>query len=170
VSASNEGSSHYRFASRASARERRVALTPPDVRRLANKSGFLVERGAGSEAGFSDAEYATAGARVTNMEEVLAQARSLSKSGLPTARFFFVRGHCSCRWGAEMKLWHRYCGKNRSCTSDSSVCHAAPAPKAWMSCPLRPPLRDMPPYWKGASARCVASHFITAAVPSSRRG
>jgi NAD(P) transhydrogenase subunit alpha len=55
--------------------ERRVALTPPDVRRLANRAGLLVERGAGSEAGFFDAEYATAGARVANKEEVLTQAR-----------------------------------------------------------------------------------------------
>jgi len=55
--------------------ERRVALTPADVRRLGNRANLLVERGAGNEAGFSDAEYATAGARVTNKEEVLAQAR-----------------------------------------------------------------------------------------------
>jgi H+-translocating NAD(P) transhydrogenase subunit alpha len=55
--------------------ERRVALTPPDIRRLANRASFLVEGGAGSEAGFFDAEYATAGARVATKEEVLAQAR-----------------------------------------------------------------------------------------------
>jgi NAD(P) transhydrogenase subunit alpha len=59
--------------------ERRVALTPPDIRRLGNKAGLVVERGAGSEAGFSDAEYATAGARVTTTEEVLAQARLIVK-------------------------------------------------------------------------------------------
>jgi H+-translocating NAD(P) transhydrogenase subunit alpha len=55
--------------------ERRVALTPPDIRRLANRATILVERGAGSEAGFSDAEYATAGARIAKNEDVLAQAR-----------------------------------------------------------------------------------------------
>jgi NAD(P) transhydrogenase subunit alpha len=55
--------------------ERRVALTPPDIRRLANRATILVERGAGSEAGFSDAEYAAAGARIAKNEDVLAQAR-----------------------------------------------------------------------------------------------
>jgi NAD(P) transhydrogenase subunit alpha len=63
--------------------ERRVALTPPDIRRLANRATFLVERGAGIEAGFADAEYAAAGARVAKIEELMAQARVVVKIRLP---------------------------------------------------------------------------------------
>lgn len=59
--------------------ERRVALTPPDVRRLASRADLLVERGAGGEAGFDDGEYAAAGARIVNGEEVRAQARVIAK-------------------------------------------------------------------------------------------
>src|SRR5277367_2816790 len=59
--------------------ERRVALTPPDIRRLASRANLLVERGAGSEAGFDDGEYAAAGARIVNGEEAIAQARVIAK-------------------------------------------------------------------------------------------
>ena len=38
--------------------ERRVAMVPADVRRLAAKTGFIVEIGAGVSAGFLDDEYA----------------------------------------------------------------------------------------------------------------
>jgi NAD(P) transhydrogenase subunit alpha len=72
--------------------ERRVALTPPDIRRLANRAGLLVEQGAGSEAGFSDAEYGTAGARVTNVEEVLAKARLIVKIRPPHRSVLFRPG------------------------------------------------------------------------------
>jgi NAD(P) transhydrogenase subunit alpha len=72
--------------------ERRVALAPPDIRRLANRANLLVERGAGIEAGFADGEYAAAGARVANIEEVLAQARVIVKIRPPHLSLFLRPG------------------------------------------------------------------------------
>jgi NAD(P) transhydrogenase subunit alpha len=54
--------------------ERRVAMVPSDMRRLEPKVTFLVERGAGQAAGFTDDAYALAGATLTNREALLAQA------------------------------------------------------------------------------------------------
>jgi len=53
--------------------ERRVAATPDTVDRLKNKQGFEVwlESGAGLGAGFSDAAYEAAGARVTADRKIL---------------------------------------------------------------------------------------------------
>ncbi|MDQ7037670.1 MAG: Re/Si-specific NAD(P)(+) transhydrogenase subunit alpha [Aquificota bacterium] len=55
--------------------EKRVALTPADVERLV-RSGveILLERGAGSRAGFPDEEYRRAGAKVTTRKDVLGKA------------------------------------------------------------------------------------------------
>jgi H+-translocating NAD(P) transhydrogenase subunit alpha len=72
--------------------ERRVALTPPDIRRLAHKATFLVEKGAGIEAGFADAEYATAGARVAKIEELIAQVRVVVKIRPPHLSLFLRPG------------------------------------------------------------------------------
>ena len=51
--------------------ERRVAMTPDAAGRLAKKSGYdvLVQRGAGEAAGFVDAAYEAAGARLVSREE-----------------------------------------------------------------------------------------------------
>ena len=51
--------------------ERRVALTPPDIGKLTSKAGFIIERGAGREAGFDDNTYVQAGARIGDSWEVL---------------------------------------------------------------------------------------------------
>ncbi|HEY5971115.1 MAG TPA: NAD(P) transhydrogenase subunit alpha [Pseudoxanthomonas sp.] len=54
--------------------ERRVALTPMDVKRVASRTQVLVEQGAGASAGFPDAQYAEAGARIVDAAQVLTQA------------------------------------------------------------------------------------------------
>jgi H+-translocating NAD(P) transhydrogenase subunit alpha len=51
--------------------ERRVALIPPDIKKLIAKVTFVVESGAGREAGFEDNTYVEAGARVATSREVL---------------------------------------------------------------------------------------------------
>ena len=96
--------------------ERRVALTPSDIGRLAKRATFLVERGAGSEAGFFDAEYATAGARVTNMEEVLAQARLIVKIRPPHRSLLLRPGTLLVSLGGRDEAL-------ASCLRDKSVVH-----------------------------------------------
>ncbi len=55
--------------------EKRVSLVPVDVERLVKRGlGVLVERGAGSKAGFPDEEYRKAGAKITTRKEVLKRA------------------------------------------------------------------------------------------------
>src|SRR5580698_2387439 len=51
--------------------ERRVALIPADIGKLISKAGFLIESGAGREAGFDDNAYVTAGARIGDSWQVL---------------------------------------------------------------------------------------------------
>ena len=51
--------------------ERRVALIPPDIKKLTSKVSFVVESGAGREAGFDDSAYVEAGARIANSREIL---------------------------------------------------------------------------------------------------
>ena len=51
--------------------ERRVALIPDDARRLNSKATFVVESGAGREAGFDDDTYVGAGARIAAPREIL---------------------------------------------------------------------------------------------------
>jgi H+-translocating NAD(P) transhydrogenase subunit alpha len=51
--------------------ERRVALIPSDIGKLTPKAGFVIERGAGREAGFDDNAYLEAGARIGDSWEVL---------------------------------------------------------------------------------------------------
>jgi len=51
--------------------ERRVALIPADIRRLDSKATFVVESGAGREAGFDDDTYVGAGARIAAQREIL---------------------------------------------------------------------------------------------------
>jgi NAD(P) transhydrogenase subunit alpha len=51
--------------------ERRVALIPADIRKLNSKARFLVESGAGREAGFDDDSYIGAGARIAAQREIL---------------------------------------------------------------------------------------------------
>jgi H+-translocating NAD(P) transhydrogenase subunit alpha len=51
--------------------ERRVALIPPDIRKLISKVTFVVESGAGREAGFEDSAYVEAGARIASSRELL---------------------------------------------------------------------------------------------------
>jgi NAD(P) transhydrogenase subunit alpha len=64
--------------------ERRVAATPESVRLLAKSGiGVAVERGAGQAAGFTDAQYEEAGARVTGGDE-LGTARLVARVAPPT--------------------------------------------------------------------------------------
>jgi NAD(P) transhydrogenase subunit alpha len=65
--------------------ERRVALTPADVRRLSAKVVIWVEKGAGVAAGFSDEEYAEAGARLAGVDDVITEADVLVKVRPPNA-------------------------------------------------------------------------------------
>ncbi|MCI0436983.1 MAG: Re/Si-specific NAD(P)(+) transhydrogenase subunit alpha [Gemmatimonadetes bacterium] len=66
--------------------ERRVALVPESVRRLAGTGvSVLVESGAGDEAGFTNAMYEKAGARIaTSAQDVLQSADILVKVRAPT--------------------------------------------------------------------------------------
>lgn len=51
--------------------ERRVALIPSDIGKLISKAGFVIESGAGHEAGFDDNTYVKAGARIADASAVL---------------------------------------------------------------------------------------------------
>jgi NAD(P) transhydrogenase subunit alpha len=51
--------------------ERRVALIPSDIGKLISKAGFVIESGAGREAGFDDNAYVAAGARIGDSWQVL---------------------------------------------------------------------------------------------------
>jgi NAD(P) transhydrogenase subunit alpha len=51
--------------------ERRVALIPSDIGKLIPKAGFVIESGAGREAGFDDDAYVAAGARIADAWQVL---------------------------------------------------------------------------------------------------
>jgi NAD(P) transhydrogenase subunit alpha len=66
--------------------EHRVALVPDAVVRLV-AAGFTiaVEREAGAEAAFTDAEYADAGAQVVERGQLLAGAEAVVRVGKPTA-------------------------------------------------------------------------------------
>ena len=66
--------------------ERRVALVPDAVGKLVSSGfTFTVERGAGAAAGFTDDEYAAAGADVVSRTDVLARADAVVRVGPPTA-------------------------------------------------------------------------------------
>jgi alanine dehydrogenase len=66
-------------------REGRVALTPQGVRELAAKGHRVyVERGAGERAGFSDALYEAAGARLVSREEAFGRGEVVLKVSRPT--------------------------------------------------------------------------------------
>src|SRR5271154_3797167 len=51
--------------------ERRVALIPSDIGKLISKAGFVIESGAGDEAGFDNNTYVEAGARIGDSWDVL---------------------------------------------------------------------------------------------------
>ena len=51
--------------------ERRVALIPADIKKLTSKVTFVIESGAGREAGFEDNAYLDAGARIAELREIL---------------------------------------------------------------------------------------------------
>ncbi|MEH2480064.1 NAD(P) transhydrogenase subunit alpha [Nitrobacteraceae bacterium AZCC 2146] len=55
-------------------RERRAAMVPSDVHLLKSKARFIVERGAGATAGFSDQAYVDAGAEIVDLTAVFAKA------------------------------------------------------------------------------------------------
>ena len=66
--------------------ERRVALVPDGVRGFADKGvEVLVERGAGEQAGFPDAGYEEAGARLVSADELYAEADLVAKIAKPSA-------------------------------------------------------------------------------------
>ncbi len=66
-------------------REGRVALTPQGVRELAQRGHRVyVERGAGERAGFPDALYEEAGARLVSREEAFGRGEVVLKVGRPT--------------------------------------------------------------------------------------
>src|ERR1700688_2129292 len=51
--------------------ERRVALIPSDIKKLISSAKFLIESGAGREAGFDDNAYVDAGARIADSRDIL---------------------------------------------------------------------------------------------------
>ena len=51
--------------------ERRVAMVPADIKRLVSKATFVVESGAGHEAGFEDNAYVAAGAHIATGRQVI---------------------------------------------------------------------------------------------------
>src|ERR1700675_2036943 len=51
--------------------ERRVALIPADIKKLISRAAFVIESGAGREAGFDDSSYVDAGARIAVSREIL---------------------------------------------------------------------------------------------------
>jgi NAD(P) transhydrogenase subunit alpha len=51
--------------------ERRVALIPSDIKKLISSAKFLIESGAGGEAGFDDNAYVDAGARIADSRDIL---------------------------------------------------------------------------------------------------
>jgi NAD(P) transhydrogenase subunit alpha len=65
--------------------ERRVAVIPADVKKLNPKVTFVVESGAGREAGFDDNAYIGAGARIAAQREVLEVADLVVKIRPPGA-------------------------------------------------------------------------------------
>jgi H+-translocating NAD(P) transhydrogenase subunit alpha len=66
--------------------ERRVALVPDAVAKLASSGfTFAVETGAGIAAGFTDEEFAAAGADVVSRAEVLSGASAVVRVGRPSA-------------------------------------------------------------------------------------
>ena len=84
--------------------DRRVALTPPVVRRLAGAGHIVwVETGAGDGAMFRDTEYIRAGAHIAySPEEALQRAELLAKIGRPTGAELAL-----CRPGmALMAFYH----------------------------------------------------------------
>ena len=50
--------------------ERSVALIPSDIKRLLSKAKFLVESGAGQDAGFEDNAYVDAGALIADSQDI----------------------------------------------------------------------------------------------------
>ena len=50
--------------------ERRVALIPLDIKKLISSAKFLIESGAGREAGFDDNAYVDAGARIADSRDI----------------------------------------------------------------------------------------------------
>lgn len=63
--------------------ERRVALTPTDVKRLSEKMNLLVEETAGDSAGYFDQAYVDAGAHLASLEEITKKAKILVKVRQP---------------------------------------------------------------------------------------
>jgi H+-translocating NAD(P) transhydrogenase subunit alpha len=59
--------------------ERRVALIPTDIKKLSTKLAFVVEDGAGHEAGFDDKAYLSAGAQISDSRAVLESSDVLVK-------------------------------------------------------------------------------------------
>jgi H+-translocating NAD(P) transhydrogenase subunit alpha len=53
------------------AQERRVALIPADIKKLIASATFVIESGAGREAGFDDNAYVDAGARIADSRDIL---------------------------------------------------------------------------------------------------
>jgi len=64
--------------------ERRVALVPEAVRRLGRSFDVVVESGAGAAAGFLDAEYEAAGARVATRDGIYDGAGAVLRVARPT--------------------------------------------------------------------------------------
>src|SRR5258707_12437271 len=65
--------------------ERRVALTPADVKRLSAKAIVTVEKGAGGEAGFPEDAYANAGAHLADLQQVLDGSAAIARVRAPDA-------------------------------------------------------------------------------------
>jgi NAD(P) transhydrogenase subunit alpha len=72
--------------------ERRVALVPSDVQRLGKFARFVIERGAGSEAGFADEDYVEAGAMLADRAQMLSNAGLIVSVRAPSDLMTFTPG------------------------------------------------------------------------------
>src|ERR1051326_1002862 len=91
--------------------DRRVALTPPVVRRLTGVGHVVwVEAGAGDGAMFRDTEYIRAGARIAySPEEVLHRSELVTKISRPTGQELAI-----CRPGMAMMAFYHLAVADRA--------------------------------------------------------
>jgi NAD(P) transhydrogenase subunit alpha len=72
--------------------ERRVALVPKDISRLAKLATITVEQGAGGEAGYVDADFAEAGATISDRSQIRLSADILISVRAPADLVVFQSG------------------------------------------------------------------------------
>jgi hypothetical protein len=123
--------------------ERRVALIPPDIRKLIPKVTFVVESGAGREAGFEDSAYVEAGARIASSREILDSSDVVVKVRPPRLDEMPPAGRTLISLGGPTPTLASRCGSARLSISPWSACREQHAPREWMCCHRRRRSRGM---------------------------